>query len=875
MNDYLIKHAIRNVWCTPNQDNQIIVKPVRLTPFNGARGSLKVMWTSIRLPDDVSYFHIYQIGQISPILLNLFKRGVSWVTLAEACVAGENICDIYTTAGISLPRTQTWYMVTRENAVLLAVKKSVKMKYDFNTHGVYLRVYSNEFYGSERSADYGRIDVRGGVMVNTQAILDLQSSFTELGDWYGGVYAFVNGYKVSGINLTTAKVGDIAEFVLDGSIRRVIDFKITNLPTFDSTLDSKGKYLLHYEIAQLEEIEFIDDIDVFLINQNTGKGVYVHKNAVDALRMVTHRDYAIPVAYVSTYFHHFLEDDVVPIEKLYLRLHIRKSGYQRGLIREHHRIQELYLLDDTDRINAMIGTDANVPSWQAAKLESSAYTRLMSLPRKEITVGVVQDAYGYNTVASLIGDAARTVETFKRGGICAMGVLSSVDSTVFEYDWDGHLLVWSRHTNGPTYTCQNYLTQFAEAIIGEGGHALDEYCDQLQITLDPSLQYRFYQASVVGGVQQPDWVDVTGTSAYTVGSGKATWIPNLNKHTLVRSDKKFLVYQKSVMADSGVLMVTLDSVQSRNGGPPQLRNMEVPMGELDVFVNGRCAIPGLDCIVNFPDIAIVNKDFLIDPEHSLQKIVVRHTGFCNNLLEMTPASEFGFIQDVGAPSGIGRLSVNARYDLHPGRVLRVIVGGRLITDDGWTRYTTDGSGPGSINYSEGPREYWEIPNGSAGAAYLIRDLIIPMRGVVSIDTYAYRERSVVVDKTVSDYLTLKIPQGPREPTIPNPITARIRLYSPFICNIIYSLVDNTFDSAILAGHYDDVKVRELCAPFEYLLNFDPVHVDHRHNPDYVEVHPHLLDTEINLDLPRYRFIYRVVALYANGLVNLSSFIKLV
>lgn len=857
MSDFLVSHALSNVWCTPDQDNQLIVQPARLTPINGVWGSWRVMWTTMPLPEPTARFHLYKIGQVHPVLLTLFAKTDRWVSLAQACVVGKNICDFYTRSGLQLARSQVWYQCTRDNNVILAVKKQPRTPYDFNTLELYLRVYSNAYFDSSRAAlGNNFVDVQGGVMDSVPAILALQARWNTASALPGGAYGFVNGVKVGSISLVNVAVGDTAEFVYDSSIRRVIDYKLSDLPTFDSTLDSKGKYLLHYGGLDDASIDFLDDIDIFLVDSATQRGIYVHKNAADTLRMLSHRDYAIPVAYVAAYLSHFEVDGALDMGTLYLRLHVRNSGYQRALILEHHRLNELYKLADADISAALLGVNAVVPVWQAQSLEMSDYVRIMRSPCCDITREMVQSAYGYHAAAKLAANTpqAVTVNTRANGDvkIVMLPYLLTADSTVFEYDAQGLLLEWHRHVGGQTYLCRNAQTATIEAVVGEGGYTLDEVYNQSATPLVRDMRYRFYRAPVVNGDETSAWEDVTGSSVYGANAGSANWLPDPTYHTLVRSDRRFLLYRFSAAAPAGVLLFTLTSESARRG-IRQMRNLEVPLGELDVFLNRHSLVRGVDYFVQFPHIAIVNKEYLVgNPQTTAQDIVVRFTGFCDAALKETPVGEFGFVQQ-------GRLSVNHRFDIHDGRVSRIVCGGRLRTQ-------------GDLVFAEETQTY-DFVNENNGAPYSVRDMVVPMRDLVDADTYVYRSQSLAVDKSVSDYLSTKLPEA--NPTGVNPLLGRYQVYSPFVCKIMYALLDNHFDATLLAGHYSNEQVRTLCAPYEYLLAFDPIHIDNALNPDYVVVHPHNLTTEVGLDLARYRFLNRVVQLYANGTVSLTSFIKLV
>lgn len=854
MFDYLVNHALKNVWCAPDQDNQVIVKPARITPKNGVWNSYKFLWTTVDLPETVSRFHLYQIGQVHPLFLNLFSKPEQWVTFAEASAVGTTICDIYVSSGIQLPRTQTWYYVTKEKALLIAVKRNDKIKFDFNEDDVYLRVYDNAYFTSTRSQPLNdRVSVEGGVMNNTQNILDLQAKYESKIGLPGGVYCFINGYKQKDISLLNTKVNDVAEFVYDSSIIRVIDFQISGLMTFDSDIDSKGKYLLHYEGNNEDSIDYLDDIDLFIVDASTQKGVYVHKNASDTVRMLSHRDYAVPVAYINAYFDHFIHPvtGAFNLNNLYLRLHVRKSGYLRPLVNEHQRLGELYKLEEVDIRNAMLGVNSNVGVWRAPALEKSAYVSIMGKDRKDISNELVKNAYGYHAITKLVADTPLKVTAV--GTLLRVDVpyLLMFDSTVFEYDAQGLLIDWHRHTTGDTYACRSPNAYYVEMIAGEGTEHIDDQYGLSVSPLNESVSYRYYTCPIEEGVVSNNWVDVTGTGIYSATPTQVNWLSDALTYTLVRSDRSFLVYRKQVTANTGVLSFSLTHEQLRSG-VNTLRSMEVPMGELDIFMNGHSLIEGLDYIVAFPHVNIVNKTHLKNAATQAQDIVVRFTGFCNQLLKTTPKNEFGFIQH-------GRVSVNERYDIRDSKVMRIISGGRLQTRE-------------DLVFSENTSTY-DFTSAQNGQPYLIRDLIVPLKNLVNENTYVFREKSLEVDRVISDYMTVRLPEN--APSVVNPIAARYELYSPFFCRLIEGLVSGQIDDPVLVDHYNDNDVRRICAPYEYLLASDPIQIENQLNPDYVIIHPHYLNTETNLDLPRYRFLTKAVRLYGNGRISLATFVKLI
>ena len=161
-----------------------------------------------------------------------------------------------------------------------------------------------------------------------------------------------------------------------------------------------------------------------------------------------------------------------------------------------------------------------------------------------------------------------------------------------------------------------------------------------------------------------------------------------------------------------------------------------------------------------------------------------------------------------------------------------------------------------------------------GDPYLIRDIVVPLKSLVHETTYSYRAKSLAVDKAISDYLSISLPED--ELVSVNPIGQRYELYSPFVCNIMYDLLDGVIDDPVLTTSYSDMEVRRLCAPYEYLLACDPMHSENALDEDYVNVHPHFLTTMVDLNLVQYRFLEKVVRIYGGGRISLglSSFVRM-
>lgn len=856
--DYLIKHAMDNAWCSPEQDTQYIIEPAKISRDGGVRKETKVLARYVQLPDDTSFWNMYQIGGIHPLILGLFPATSEWVSLAHTSNLYKMVVDIYTDDGIQLPRFQTFYRYNEDKNLILAVKRNDRIPFDFNNGQIFLRVYSNYYFKSLQANQVADIiNVRGGVFSNDQEILNFQAIFDTYKAMPGYVYGFVNGFKVDTIDLASVRPGDVTEFVYDSSIYKIIDFKIGDLNDFHSTLDKKKKYLLHYTGADNGTTDYQDDIDVFVVQPGAGtrhKGVYYHKNSKDALRNITHRDYSVCVQYLDRYASKLQATGVSPNpvvkDNLYVRLHIRKSGFHRPLVFEHNRIHELYKLQEVNILRAFLGIDSNVSNWRADVLEESAFNRLLETPIGKITNDLVRDAYGYNATSKVIGDTPSITYDFSSRKVADVPYGLQTGATAYEYDSNGHLIGWYIHEAGDKYFCTNANASLVEFISGRGGDYLDEYYNSRSMAVDEKNDFRVYECMVVNGVANNVFKDVTGNTAkYKYENSRVVWIePSISSYSLVRTNARFLALDIEAMTQNGQLKVTLTHLQKR--GPNwSTWVMHVPMGELDVFLNDRPLVKDVDYVFNFPEIYINNKEYLVNADTTAQKIHLRFTGFCTKDLKPRQEDDRGYVE-------YGMLSNNNKFDLRDDKVLRIVVDGSLKTRQSLKFYENH-SGVSVIDALN-------------GKPYSVRDIVVPVRGLANTDTYNYRDTSQTVDKLVSDYMTLKL--GQPSPTGTNAITARYRIFSPFCNKVIYDIYRGTLP--IADKIYSDQEVIKTLKQYEYLLKFDPTQIENAVDDRYVIVHPHNLDFVVPLTINQYRFVEKAVKLYLRSLVQLSPFVTM-
>lgn len=873
MFDYIRNHALKNVWCSPDQDQQVIFKPARISRGAGAKNDIRVDWDLYNLPTPNDRYHVYQIGQLHPIIINLMEEVYQWhshptnpvtderyssdniwIPFSRICNEQKLVADFYIDTGIQLPRSTTYALVTDDKNLIIAVKDQPRILPDLYLKNFYVRLYSNAFFKSTRSNDYPHeITVNYLVVTNASSISVFSNEIESKKLERGAVFIYINGVFHDQLNHDNATTGDVVEYYHDTTVKNVVTIPIVNAETFDSDLDLKRKYLLTYpESDENDLIDYQDDIDFYLTfyyNSNTRfKGCYFHKNKEDAVRMVTHKDYSMCVPYVANYVsdHSFFNNNT---NNVIVRMYIREAGYDRPLVNETNRIKELYKLTDPQVTDAMVGIKATLINWRAEHLEASYYTQIMRSKSINITKEMVQNAYGYNAIAKLIGDTPIPVKD--QGGIhyapLPVGLWSN--STVFELDSDGHVIDYYFHSNDPDYFIHNTNCTMIDGVLGSPTNSLDMVFGQNSTILNPYLTYRMYKTNIVSGTPNFNgWEDVTNTNNYIIdnNTNTLTWAIDTGVwYTCVKSDLKTLCYDFLQSQNDHLIDFTIANVET-HFGTTLTKALDIPPANLDIWLNGKYLIENLDYFVHWPKVVVCNKEFLIDGQD--QNFIIRCTGFCMNNMQIEPPDEFGFVIN-------GVLSRDSVFDIRDDKVILIAIEGAMRSRE-------------HLIFTEDMPTV-KVPDVRNGAPYVIKDVVVPMRDATILDTNTLRAQSLVIDQAVSDYLTQYIGEIP-DP-LPNIIPHRYNLFSPFCSKVMYDLINGVLNPPI-TGHYSEMDIATWLANYLWILPFDPClnSID----DNYVTIHPHPLYTTINLNYYQYAFMERVISFYLFNKVDLTRFVTM-
>lgn len=864
MTDVLIQHAIENVWCNPNQDTKNIIRPKFIGNKHGDVYKVTVAGEDILLPTD-EVFYVYQIGQIELTRLSIVPKWSvlvknEWQNVAVEMSKESLVIDIYSDRGVHLPKTDTFFCVTTGMCLLFAIKENKRIPIDLQTETPCFQFYKNSYFSSQTKSSSVNISVASKDIRTPTDISEIQSKSIELSKKQGVVFQYVNGLLVNEVTARTVSLGDYVELVWDSSVKRIVSFPISSLRTYLSILDSNIKYLLAYYFTGNEIIEYQDDVEIYLTDPSkpTGRGIYFHRNSEKSFRMVTHRDYGLSVSHLD-YINEKLQElwtvGSPSLSEKCITLFIKNSGYSRGLVYEKNRLCDLMKLTEYDRERALLGLDSVVSVWTAPNLENSKYAEIMRSDYSQISRNTVNNAYGYDAISVLVGNTPIKTVTESNVLQAKLPIGLFRNTTVYEYDTYGSLITSSTHQNGYWYTCRDGRTKLIEAFRGIGSKKPSTVFGTDDILIPDNTSYRVYLAhyNKDTGICLKDWKDITGTDYYSVVNGSLKWLDRDFSYILqVRFDNSFLDYEIEILLTNSVLRFPITIKEERSIGLVTNEILEIPFGELDVFLNDRSLIEDVDYSYNFPFITIFNKKFLNKQSvNDSQKIRIRFRGFCDSSLNKNNVADRGYVVH-------GVLSNNDKYDLREDKVQRIVLDGGVV-------HKTD------LKFSEETNGV-SVFNVLNGRPYSVSDVIVPVTEFTSVDTYELRNESIEITNAVSEYLTDKLPQVERQAV--SVVENKHYAYSPFVSRIIHALKTKEIEYSILISNLSNDEFVNILAPYEYLLKEDPLRIMSETDLLFTDIHPHESITPKSLTVLEYRFLTRVVKMYCNNRVELSGFITI-
>ena len=883
----LIQYGLNNMWCNPQMEKQILLKLARISQPSGALSQVKVMRSYITLPDKINVYHVFQVGQLFSSVVNLLANAIDWATptwtnMSTAINNRSLIATTYTDTGIIIPNFEVYYMYTPEKDLIVAIKQDKNIPVDYTAAIFYLKLYS--LINSSNAI------TRGLVAQTATDIVTIQNESSLL----SGVKSYVNGRLVMQLDLISAKIGDTLEYVSNPSVVHTYLYPLNNLPSFVSTLDSKSKIILRSS-NPINAISYFNDNEIYLVRRPLGSTYYqgvVHgHNNADSVRMVGRADYSIPtddIDALALTLRQLVNPVAVNNDEMYVMLFVGSdSAYPHGPLGSYSStlLEYLELLDNsyTNGFNTTASTNilthsvSGLDEMSAANIEQSLFMSYMSMLISQINVQNTYNALGYSALVKNLGDfiSVSNVTITK-----AVPVLLQNGFTAYEYDYNNILLASYSGNTGPLYNVVNHVygtivpgiydtptphlsTASVEFRYGNESLAPMVFYGSNNVNIMPNVEYRVYRCGLsTTNVRDNKWVDITSNS--TLYSVTNNILADLDLATgnhffMIRTNETILGYYVKAAVTNGLLFVDMTESGFLNGAYSNYI-MPVPMGELDVFLNGASLVEGIDYIVQFPRVVIFNKTHLVQPANTtLQTVRIRWTGFCDNNLQHIPCMDSGFILN-------STLYSSAEQFLPVlDKSLRLTVNGSLVSADinglGTTTMLVSLDMTGIILHN---------PSSSDGEPYALRALNTPTLKTLGIDSQVSRVIRDVSDMQLTKYFTSSITKR----AIPTgTLTTLYSLFSPFISAIIDGFVSKNLTPIV--GTLTDMEILVICKPFEYLLPFDPTRISDPNITKFIQVDPIAINTAVQLTRDEYAFVFRVVQLYTLSMNPLNSFITIV
>lgn len=850
--NFLVQHAINHVWCGPELDRQHTIAPVRFTPIRGAIYDVNIGMSRYNLPVKGKVFDLFTFGDLLPSAIGMVGIEDSWVRADAHCNGNDLLVLLFNVRGQHYPISKAWFLYTRHGELVIAIERITNQPDYHKGERLFCRWRRAAYFSSEQPT------VRPGVYVDHMEFtgdIQVYQNFRQKYLSYinrptGHVTTWLNGYRIRDYVQNDLKPGDHLEYCWDDDVKEVLEIPLKDLIGFHSIKDGKQKYLVNRP-GLGTMIDYLDDVDFYLLNYELPqryKGVFYHQSKQDSARMVTHRDYALCSDYVhAALLHNF---DSTDRENIVLEVIVRHSGYLRGLVDERHRIKELFRLDEPKRLQAMTGVDAGVEIWKAQNLEMNPYLDIMSAKIQDVTPALVAQAYGYHAMSRLTGLVPIKVLEGERKVELYFGQYTRC--SVFEYDVNGRLLGFYPHSKGTQYATSNVECRYIEAFAGQAGTGLSTiYDDHLTATstwLSEDRDYRFYMGEFDPANDLGTWEDITGRDdLYTIQDGLVVWgnIPQ-DKSTAIRNDLDFLTRTIDLDTQSGMLLFSIGTDEVYPDRASMYTLMDIPPGEFDLFLNGYGLTKDIDYYGEWPEYCIVSRRYF-DSSLEHQRVTIRARGFCNDDLSLSNPEDSGWVFNK-------QLSRNGRYNLRNDMVTRCDVGGRIYTV-GELTFAEDGTLPSTVD---------------DGLPYRVNHPYVPLMDLVPEPTKVYRDKSLVDDQQIEDYLSLYRPEDPSNPILP--VQAKYVVVSPFISRITADLLQGFITVDDYEGDYSQQSLSDRFTSYLYLLDYDPI--VNQQSENLVEFHPFFMDG-VELDLYQFRMVERLIATFLEGRIPLERYCTII
>lgn len=900
--DFVVQHALDNVWAEPLQDKDYYIRPARITPNGGSLKYANLGMTSVALPnasDSTSklFYHVYQIGQIPTSLLGIDDVTNSWMNIDDIAFEEECYINVFLDNGRMVPRSQCYLMRTWPGKnILLAISYDTSVDFGtqlyidasnsattipatLNNQDVNVRFYTNARMFSTDTLStsknpnhqmyFDRLVYTKDVMTSLMA---KQASGSNMG-WFI-CNGLVRNYNAI-INDFTLLINKELSVYNDETIIDTEYFRLKDLGTFTSIKNPNiSKYLINLN-TPASQLVYHNDVEYFLGTYDGSgfRGLAIPTLRIDPITTITNKTHGIRTDVITDLIS---KNNWLAGQDVFIMAVIRQGGMVRGLIHQATRIEELWKLPNDVVKSTLVGSSSALSQWNASNLEVDDYAKIVEGKRESIVDDIVITAYGYNAITRYHQPNPLKVTPYavNQSGNWYSVQLSNVASQkndllssdglfieVLEYTQDGLMVGRKRvaYSSGGMLISQNalgypiYLIEHYVNTIEDSSLDLGQVYDNTVVDNDLSVfGFAAYVTSSSSSDNNPKWIDVTQLKSYyyldtftrddgstvTRFNWNTDYMKSIGSRGMVRINNRvcFKTYKATdlIKTNRTVPTITIPS-NSR-------REIQVEPGVIELWLENRLLMEGLDYVVSWPYIYVTKRIQNI----STATISLRMTGLANpNTMQHEPPREVGFAKN-------GVLSVNGTYDVRNDRNIQICYGGALKHRDD-VAFDESGGTPAVID----------------GRPYQIRDYITPIEPYTNRNTAVERGLSEATDVKVMQYLNAYMVSNPTNTGAISGV--RWFVVSVFLDEIIGRLLSGWLQDQISTGAWSTSDMDGWLSDIKYLLNID-ISALSTTDLDYVRLIPHGRAESISLTERQYLFLDNVCSYYLNGKVQINSFV---
>lgn len=897
--DFLVSHALENVWCQPIQDKQHLIEPARYTPESGAYKRAKVHRYVTDLPSSydgvTTWHHLYHIGRVYPVLLALDDLNDTWV---RADIIAEKFgvqLNVFLGSGESIALCHCYLRKAYDDNILLAVE-----------------IRSDFYLGSQANLDdpsYGAFVPRT-IGSSTLYFRCYQSARARTIDWrqishsdykpVTYVYKFINSQTdfnafISAVNAAKTKhanmgkgcyfndglmVGTISgynsakhrlhllSYVHDEMVVYDECVPVAKMGAFVSSLDyNMNKMLVMVEAAVSDlSINYHDDVDFYLYNRASttdpyGVGVYIGRTHPATVRQVTQNAYSLRTDTLIALLNEQRNTLGVSLGNYYIRCVVRDGAMRKPLPFQKNRINDLYLLSVDQIKQAMYGANSIVNEWRAEVLEASSFSKIMSGSWSDVTEDLVVDAYGFHALSKLSFNELITPQNGYYNlneGYKHTPVANGVNASYLRYDASGKLLGWNNILIDNDLYNDGRPSSYAEffnLLVSEesDGVVYDQNVSSSDLA---NYGFRAYVCTMIGGIPTEDWQDVTGTAYYSyalvAGVPKVTWNYSLlnaaSLYPAIKVGNKIHItkYKPNNPDYFGTLKFSVITDQNWFGVTSK-RPQHIPSNTLLLFLGDTPLVENVDYYVNWPEITIVKRPFTSTSEIANCEVTIMHYGLVTGVGKHTTTRESGFTY-------AGRLSSNGVYDLRNDRNIKIIVDGRVYIRN----EVKFAESSGSTNFVD-------------GRPYSIMDYRLPLGLVIDRDVSPMMVEADLTDAKVSGYLSDRLPQVDVGQAFIS--GNRYELVSPLVSAILHGIVNNNlFPDSQLDRDLNNVVIEQLIASYLPLLAYEPI--NNGASVYMVNIRPHPYAATMEVTALQYALLEYIIHVLLRDSVDLTPYVTI-